>query len=472
MSRGLLSLIGVGHHPSEGSEDVKTHRSILLFTTKNDRTLYLKAGRATAVYIVNASCRPHNIPLLRFQSQKIRHRLHIAKRERLLHFNPNGHTMSAQFAGQRPAAKQPAGGRGPLSADFLSVSGTLSTLLACTTIGLITWKGSALSAVLTAANMRRVLMAVTSFSYGLVLARFDLARARRLKLMIAFSVLLRMIAMPVLSHLVATAAYAVLAMQGGPVGATAATASSVAAAIPRKSTALESATLSSVFLLSATPPCFSPSLAQLSPHVHTTLLAILVTLTIIFFPILPAISHAASAWAHRNAMLNVAAVLPAVAAPPGPGLLAMVTTAPFLGGVMLSRALPARWAAASALLALPTAWSASLVLTLGIIAHAIMHATRTSVAISLGSAALCAGVAIAMILLARLLAASLLLKGRARRTLILYLCTPGATVATGVTPSGYAAFPYATAVMLATLFAAIMARMWSHIVIRSSDDII
>lgn len=470
MQQIMLSTIGGGQYSSERSRGVPVHHSLVLHNIKNYKTLNLNTGRTPMTFITNASPLLSKIQLPRFHAKKPQQYFHLAGRKRPWRIHPNGPSMSTQFVGRRPPAKQPAGGRGPLSADFLSVSGTLSTLLACTTIGLATWKGSSLSVLLTSANVRHGLMATTSFSYGLVLARFDLARARRLKLTIAFSVLLRIIAMPVLSHLVATAAYAILAMQGGPIGVTA-TAASAAATVTRKSTALESATLSSVFLLSATPPCFSPSLAQLSPHVHTTLLAILVSLTIALFPVLPAISHAASAWAHRSAMLNVAAVLPAVAAPPGPVVLAMITSAPFIGGVMLSRALPARWAAASALLALPTAWGASLMLTFGAIAHAIVHATRTSVAISFGSAALCAGVAVAMILLARLLAASLLLKGRARRTLMLYLCTPGATVATGVTPSGYASFPYATAVMLATLFAAAMARMWSHFVIRTSDDI-
>lgn len=89
----------------------------------------------------------------------------------------------------------------------------------------------------------------------------------------------------------------------------------------------------------------------------------------------------------------------------------------------------------------------------------------------LAAALLVGGVSVAMFFLARLLAKVLLLKGRARRTLILFLCTPGVSVAAGVAAECVDQAPFAVAALLATVATALLARAWSHVVIRTSDDV-
>lgn len=374
---------------------------------------------------------------------------------------------------QNPSRNLPAGGKGLLSAEFLSVSGALATIISIPVIGYLT-AGVPVLTALSRKSVKTACLTISSFAYGLFLSRFDLEKARTLKLTIAFSLLLRFVAIPVLSHTVAIAGYTLVKLSASGKTAAAAAAAAVVQNAPAtaKATAnslsLPAGVLSSLFLLSTTPMVYSPSIALLSQHVHTTLLAILMSLTIFLFPVLPAVSHVVSVWAHHSAFLNIGATLPKVAPPPPFITLFLTTTLPFTTAVTLSRSLPSRLSAIAGLVSLPIAWMASLTLMAGAASHTA-HVGITGLA---GSIGLCGGVSLMMLLLARLLSSALLLRGRAKRTLILYLCMQGTVVGAGLAPVSFSPAPHVASAIIGLMCIVVMARAWSHVVIRTSKDVI
>lgn len=372
-----------------------------------------------------------------------------------------------------PVSERWAGGKGPLSAEFLAVSGALSTFVSVAAL-LPVMCGYLSSYAMRTPLQKCFCVAMCSFAYGLLLARFDLKKASSLKLTIAFSLLMRFICIPVLSHTVAIAGYSLVKLINGTKTAAVARAAAAAVKAPAtvKATAetlsLPAGVLSSLFLLSTTPVGYSPAVAMLSLHVHTTLLAILTVLTLLCFPILPCISHGVSVWAHRSAFMNIGAILPQVAAPPNAFLLGAITSAPVLLGLAVSRAVPHRLAARLAFAAFPIAWMCSLVL----LASAVSEVIGGSITGLVGSVALCGGVILMMVLLGRALGAALLLDERAKRTLILYLCTQGTVIGAGISPSGFPSAPMVASALVGLGFAIVMGKAWSKVVIRTSTDVI
>lgn len=371
-----------------------------------------------------------------------------------------------------PISHRYAGGNGPLSAEFLSVSGALSTLVALVAL-LPVITGHVPSLVIHGTVAKALCVGLSSFAYGLLLSRFDLRKAYSLRLTIAFALIMRFICIPVLSHIVAIAGYTLVRLtRSKAAAAVAAKAAATTAPATVKATAatlsLPAGVLSSLFLLSTTPIGYSPSAAMLSLHIHTTLLAILTTLTLVLFPAIPSISHSVSLWAHRSAFLNIGATLPKVAPPPGIPLLFVTTTLPVLLGVSLNRLLKPRWSAFLGFIALPVAWAGSLLL----LASSVAEVVTGSITGLAGSIGLCGGVVLMMVLVGRALGSALLLNERAKRTLILYLCTQGTVIGAGVAPAGFPAAPLVASAVVGLAFAIIMGRTWSHVVIRTSTDVI
>ncbi|CDF38812.1 unnamed protein product [Chondrus crispus] len=284
---------------------------------------------------------------------------------------------------------------------------------------------------------------------------------------------MRFICIPVLSHMVAIAGYALLKVKAAKMAAAVATAAAAAKApatvkATTASLSLPAGVLSSLFLLSTTPIGYSPSAAMLSLHVHTTLFAILTVLTLILFPLLPCISHGISLWAHKSAFLNIGTILPKVAPPPGILHLFATTTAPVLLGLGLSKIVSRRWAAILGFCALPVAWTSSLLL----LASAVIEVVAGNATGLAGSVGLCGGVVLMMMLVGRALGSALLLDGRAKRTLILYLCTQGTVIGTGIAPTGFPSAPLVASTLVGLIFAVVMGRAWSHVVIRTNNTTI
>lgn len=367
-----------------------------------------------------------------------------------------------------PSYKQPGGAKGPLSAEFLSVSGSLSTIVGLAVIIPLAIPLLPIPLPLLQTSLKLPCLAVTAFLYGIVLSRFDLARARSLKLTIAFTLLTRFIAMPVLSHAVAVAALSlarVIRPLAFPTSSLPPPIAPSSPTSPLSALALPPSLLSSFLLLSSTPTLFSPAVAMLSQHVHTTLLAILLSLTILLFPLLPAAYHALSAAARR-----VAPLLPALPASPGISELALATTLPFAAAVALTRLLlPPRASATAALCSLPLAW----VLSLLLVAPAARAGGAAALPLVAGGAVVCAAVSGAMWVLARLLCRALFLDGRARRAVTLYLATQGVAVAAAFAgEGGAAAAPVAACAATGVVAVLAMGRAWSKVVIRTPTDVV
>lgn len=328
-------------------------------------------------------------------------------------------------------------------------------------------------------SLRHACVALMSFSYALMLSRFDLRKIPRLRLTIAFVLATRFVLIPALSHCVAIIFYAAANFVAtGQTSAAAAAAAAVAAAkkSPRgaataKSLSLPSAVLSSLFLLSTTPVGYSPGAAALSKYIYPTLLAYLVLLTLILFPVLPGISHAMNRIAHHSPLLNVAGTLPLVAPPPSLPLLLLTTTVPALLGLALVHLLPSRFRrvrSAMTMSSIGIAWACAAGL-LAVAVRALISGGGTGLA---GSVALCGGVVAMMGLAGRALGAGLRLDERAKRTLMLYLCTQGAVVGAAIAPAEFAAAPPVAAAVCGLGFTVFFARRWSKVVIRTSKDIL
>lgn len=374
---------------------------------------------------------------------------------------------------RRPAiAEWHAGGNGPLSAEFLAVTGALSTIAGVAALVPLAF-GFLQKFVIQDPLGKALCLAFSSFAYGLFLARFDLRKMASLKLTIVFSLLMRFICIPVLSHMVAIAGYALVKVKAAKTAAAVATAAAAAKApaTVKATTAtlsLPAGVLSSLFLLSTTPIGFAPPAAMLSLHVHTTLLAILTVLTLILFPFLPSVSHGISLWAHKSAFLNIGAILPKVAPPPGIPFLLATTTVPVLLGLGLSKIVPRRWALTLGFFALPMAWISSLLL----LASAVVEVAAGSATGLVGSIGLCGGVAVMMVLLGRALGAALLLDEKAKRTLTLYLSTQGTVIGAGVAPAVFPSAPLVASTLVGLVSAVLMSRAWSHVIIRTNKAMI
>jgi hypothetical protein len=329
--------------------------------------------------------------------------------------------------------------RGGLGIEFLGVAGGLATLA-----GLIAVPLPAVLRVLSGVYLRPalVVVALSSFANGLLMARFDLAMMRRLRLTILFVLVTRLVCVPVLAHLLAS-----IILPGPSVGSeTAKTLSS------------------SLLLLSLSPVGYSPQVAMLSPFMYPTLFAHLSLLTILFFPVLPAISYGVNLLLAKFAPFG-AVVL--VAAPPDFFLLLLVTTVPALAAVAAARFLSRRWIAIAGLCALPCAWTCSAVL----VGSAFGHAVVSSSAIGLiASVLLCGGIVVGMALLGRVLSRLLGLDVRAGRTLILYLCSQGSAVAAGLAPASLSTAPIVVATVLGLATSLGLAKRWRKVVVRTRED--
>lgn len=365
--------------------------------------------------------------------------------------------------------KAPSGKRS-LSAEFLAVVGAMATVLGVFTV-VPALGGITPVSLFQHPGIRQACTTLSSFFYGIVLSRFDLRKGESLRLTIAFSLLMRFICMPVLSHAVSIAGYAVAKLTSSKTAAVAAAAAITAPETVKATAAsfsLPSGVLSSLFLLSTTPIGLSPCAAMLSMHIHPTLLAILIALTISLSPAIPCISHVISQWAHRSAFLNVGSILPQVAPPPNIQQLLLATSLPFFCGLGLSKLLPRRVAAICGFVSLPLSWLCSLLL----LCLAVSDVVGGSVTGLAGSIALCAGVVLLMFILSRALGSGLRLDIRAKRTLTLYLCTQGTIVSAGIAPPAFAAAPHIASAFVGIIFAATMGKMWSHVIVKTSTDVI
>lgn len=135
---------------------------------------------------------------------------------------------------------------------------------------------------------------------------------------------------------------------------------------------------------------------------------------------------------------------------------------------MINRTISARIAAKCGFAALPTAWFFSLLL----LASAIKDVALGGITGLAGSVGLSAGVALMMWLLGRALGSGLHLDERAKRTLVLYLCTQGTVIGAAVSPAGFSPAPHVASAIVGLTLAVIMGQIWSHVVIRRSKDVI
>lgn len=360
-----------------------------------------------------------------------------------------------------PISERYAGGTGPLSAEFLSVSGSIATLFGLLfLLPLLLGHPSPLPFHTPLGNT--LTLTTSSFAYGLLLARFNLKKTFSIKLTVLSSLVTRFLFAPLLSHLVSLIAYVFVRLATGTPLAT-------AAPVPvRASLAIPSGALSSFLLLAVAPAGFSPLVATLALHIHTTLLAILTTLTLLLFPLFQTISHIAATWARRTLLFNVASIIPPITPPPSMAALARVTTLPVLLGLAVSKALPHRWAAMAALVAIPVAW----VCSLRLMASAVGAVVAGNAAGLLGSIALCGSVVALMWVVGRAVARGLSLDERSTRTLVVYLCMQGAIVGAGVMPMDGAMAPVVAAMMVGLVFGMAARRGWGRAVIRTSSDVI
>jgi hypothetical protein len=201
----------------------------------------------------------------------------------------------------------------------------------------------------------------------------------------------------------------------------------------------------------------------LSPYLYPTLFAHLTLLTLLCFPALPAVSYAVNLLLRRA---PVFAAAPLVSPPPGPLPLLLTTTLPVVLSFLASRTLPRRWVAVAGLFALPTAWACSALL----VGSALVRAAAAGGTGLLGSFALCGGVVAAAAALGLLLSELVGLDTRAKRTLVLYLCSQGSAVAAGLAPAPASAAPSAAAALLGMVASSVLSRRWSKVVVRTSGD--
>ena len=407
-----------------------------------------------------------------------RHRQNISfstysRTRRVLTLSLRRPTRSGNNSGSFPSVEVAAGGKGPLSGEFLTVTGLLAALLCALVLVPTTLLVKHVDIKLTS-SIKQILVAICSFAYGVFLSRFDLQKTKTLKLTVVFGLLTRLLCFPILSHLVAVAGCAVVKLSTAKKAAEAAAAAAAAmnaattVAVTKETLSLPADVLSSLFLLSVCPSMYSPSTAMLSSYVHTTLLAILTVLTVIIFPILPVVSYKACVWAQQSVWLNIGSILPKLAPPPSFAILALCTTVPFLTGLSLKYILSRRISAITGLFAYPVAWICSFVL----IISSIKDVATGSITGLAGSIGLCGGVVLLMWVLGRGLAYALKLDERAKRTLILYLCSQGVMYGTGLAPPGFGTSPHVASGLVGLAFGVIMGRFWSKVVIKTSTDVI
>lgn len=379
------------------------------------------------------------------RSQKLRARHEIDRQRLAPRIQPFSATME-------PGQVEQGRGRvrGGLSVDFLGVVGALATLVGAALLpfpllyGALRGGGGRIVAGTGATGSPPLaVVACMSASYGIVLSRFDLHLLRRLKLTLAFALLTRFICVPLIAHFLSLVV------------------SSVTSSVAKQ--LASPVALSSLLLISLAPVGYSPSVAMLSPFLYPTLFAHLTLVTLLLFPALPAVSYAVNVLLRQMPLFGTA---PLVAPPPSVLSLFLATTCPVLLSIIASRKLPQRWVAVGGLFALPTAWACSAFL----VGSSLAGAPVVGVAGLLGSIALCGGIVTVMIGLGLLLSALLGLDTRAKRTLILYLCSQGSAVASGLAPSCLASATSASAAILGIILTLIFSKRWSKVVVRTSGD--
>jgi hypothetical protein len=357
---------------------------------------------------------------------------------------------------------------GGLGVEFLAVAGGLGTAVALVGV-------PAAAALLRITSwyppqwLAIVLVAMSSFSYGVMLARFDLYKLRKLKLTVAFMMLTRLVCRPFLAKLLSCASALVRAGLG------AVSSLSVSSPALLDATAVVSGPLSSMtapvlasfMLLSLAPIGYSPSVAMLSPFMYPTLFAHLTLLNLLICPVFLMLPHVFSLALHKLCLSSIGASLPVLAAPPGGLLLMVATTLPAVAALLFARFASRRWIATVGLAALPCAWFSSALL----LASAIGRISTSSLYGLAGSLVVCGGTALAMGLLGRVLSTILDLDVRAKRTLILYLCTQGTSATSGlVVPGSGMITPTVASAAVGLLVAYVLSKRWSKVVVRTSID--
>lgn len=346
--------------------------------------------------------------------------------------------------------------RGGFGLEFLGVAGGIVSVVGILALPLLS--GVAASRGLTFPTSR-LLVALMSFAYGIILSRFDLGKMRKLKLTISFALITRFVCVPMVSHFLALALAWILrslAYMRIPLFES--------IQLPNLSHALSRDVASGLLLLAVTPAGFSPFVSMLSPLMYPTLYAHLALLTFMVFPVLPYLSYWMNILLRQSKLLSVGGILPQVFPPPGALTLVLCTTAPVTIAVIVNKILPRRWVAVLGLLSLPIAWLCIAILTLSMFTRALPVGTVEMVCGLL----FCGFVMLAMAVLGRLLGAALRLDVRAKRTLLLYLCSQGSAAASGLSRSSHAVFPFAASALLGVVLTYVMWRRWGEVVIRKS----
>lgn len=346
--------------------------------------------------------------------------------------------------------------RGGFGLEFLGVAGGLATMVALfgfpISVGLAVFTGFALPP-------SRIVVAVMSFAYGIILSRFDLAKMRKLKLTITFALITRFVCVPVLSHSLSLLLSSVLHLLSNM---------QISCMKPgnllNSGHSLSTDIASGLLLLSVTPAGFSPSVSMLSPYMYPTLFAHLALLTFLFFPILPYLSYWMNMLLRQNKLLSVGGILPRVSPPPSVATLLLCTTVPAILAITTNRFLSRRWTAIFGLCALPLAWFCVTYLTFSVFTRVVSLGV-----VDFSCGILMSGIImLAMGLLGRLLGAALRLDVRAKRTLLLYLCSQGSAAASGLSRSPHSAFPFAASAVLGIVMTYVLFKRWGEVVIRKS----
>ena len=330
-------------------------------------------------------------------------------------------------------------GAGP-SAEFLNVSGTIATCGGVLLVALLCLTPIP-TLLLQSRNARISLTACATFFYTLSMCQFDLRAARRLILTISLALLTRAILIPLLSLSFAT----------------------IALLIPHPSIAIPKASLSTLGLVAAIPPSFSPPLASLAAHVYPTLSALLTVTSLALAPFLALFSVSVCTAVCRV----ITPLAPALGAPFCPVPLFLSTTAPAVIALALHRATPRRIAAPVTFAALPIAWVISALL----IASAARAALAEPIALGFGSCVLVSSaVVIASAVGARMLTKLLALELRVSRTIMLYFCVQGVVIAAAIAPEVFATAPAAAAAVVGIIVTAVLTKAWNKVIVRTGSE--
>jgi hypothetical protein len=376
------------------------------------------------------------------------------------------HRGSSTHAGEglvRPGRGRVCGG---LGVEFLAVAGGLGTVIALASV-----PAAAFLMRVTSWTSPRWLaftaVAVVSFASGIVLSRFDLHKLRKLRLTIVFMMCTRLLCGSMLANFVSLAS---------TLFSSSLQQATILPVVPPLLDAASHAAVSlgpahrpfymPFFLLSLAPMGYSPSVAMLSPYMYPTLYAHLTLLTALLFPVMLMIPYALSLVAHAVLLPGVGIAISAQSVPVTGLLLLATTTLPAVVALTFSRLLSRRYIAMAGLCALPCAWISSAFL----MASAMCSVTAGDIVGLGGSLVACGSITLLMGLLGRALGAALHLDVRAKRTLILYLCSQGATAAAGLVPRSGAIAPTVASAITGLIAAYVLSKRWSKVVVRTSID--